>query len=90
MSQAVTGRERSVLADFFNDPSVMPATVAQQIFSVVPGIAGGIAGFILAAKLANARKVNTSGVLVASVLNAALTIGTIWLITEAVSDEITS
>lgn len=72
-----------VLSSFKRDPSKMPATVAQQIFSIVPGIAGGIGGFILAARLANTRKVKTRGVLVASGAVALLTLAAIFFIVEA-------
>lgn len=77
--------EKGIFATFLEDPSVLPATVAQQVFSIVPGIFGGIGGFILAARLANARQVKTKGVLIASVGLAALTLGAIFLIVE--SDE---
>jgi len=82
----VENEEQGIFAAFLEDPSVMPATVAQQVFSIVPGIFGGIGGFILAARLANARKVRTKGVLLASVGLAALTLGAIFLIVE--SDEV--
>lgn len=56
------------------------STVAQQIFSVVPGLAGGLAGFILALKLANTRRVNASEILLASGIVAAVTFSVIFLI----------
>lgn len=76
-----------MFAEFMADPSVMPTTVAQQIFSIVPGIAGGIGGFLLASRLARASKVRTRGVLIASGVVALLTLGSIYLIVEA--DEMT-
>ena len=75
--------EKGLFAQFMDDPSVMPATVAQQIFSIVPGIFGGIGGFILATRLAKARKVKTRGVIIASGVVALLTLGAIFLIVEA-------
>lgn len=83
ITQESTENAEGVLSAFKRDPSKMPATVAQQIFSIVPGIAGGIGGFILAARLANTRKVKTRGVLIASGVVAALTLGAIFLIVKA-------
>jgi len=59
---------------------MFPSTVAQQIFSIVPGIAGGLAGFILALKLANTKKVNAGQVMLASGLVAMITFASIFLI----------
>jgi len=75
--------EKGIFAQFLEDPSEMPATVAQQIFSIVPGIFGGIGGFVLATRLAKVRKVKTKGVLIASGVVALLTLGAIFLIVEA-------
>lgn len=71
-----------IISTLMNAKESMPATVAQQIFSVIPGIAGGLAGFLLAAKLANVKRVSTKGVLLAGALNAVLTFATIYLIVE--------
>lgn len=56
------------------------STVAQQIFSIVPGIAGGLAGFVLALKLANTKKVKASEVLLASGVVALTTFSVIFLV----------
>jgi hypothetical protein len=56
------------------------STVAQQIFSIVPGVAGGLAGFFLALKLANTKRVNASEVLLASGIVAAVTFSVIFLV----------
>ncbi len=48
------------------DRWMVPASLATQIFSVVPGIAGGLAGFVLASKLANAKAVKASEVMMAA------------------------
>ena len=79
-------KPRGIIGSLINDPSTMPATLALQLFSIVPGIAGGLAGFVLASKLANTRKVKTKGVLLAALLNAVLTLGSIYLIVSADED----
>jgi hypothetical protein len=56
------------------------STVAQQIFSIVPGVAGGLAGFILALKLANTKKVKASEVLLASGVVALTTFSVIFMV----------
>lgn len=56
------------------------STVAQQIFSIVPGVAGGLAGFILALKLANTKQVKASEVLLASGLVALVTFSVIFVV----------
>jgi predicted benzoate:H+ symporter BenE len=75
--------ETSALKQFINDPTVMPSTIAQQVVAVVPGIAGGIAGFWLAGRLANANRVKTSGVLAAAGLTAVVTLFTVLLVVES-------
>lgn len=88
MTAAIEPEEngRTLFQEFTDDPSKMPATVAQQLFSIVPGIAGGLTGLFLAGKLANVTRVKTSGVIMAAVANAVLTFLTVFLIVEA--DEI--
>ena len=56
------------------------STVAQQIFSIVPGVAGGLAGFILALKLANTKKVKAAEVLLASGIVALTTFAVIFVV----------
>ena len=80
--------KKGIFAQFMDDPTELPATVAQQLFSIVPGIAGGFAGFILAARLADTKRVKTKGVLIASALNAILTVATIFLIVAAEEKDI--
>ncbi len=75
-----------ILVKAFGATDTMPTTMAQQIFSIVPGIAGGLSGFVLASKLAKVRRVKSKGVWIAAGLNALLTFATIFLIVEA--DEI--
>jgi hypothetical protein len=59
---------------------MLSSTVAQQIFSIVPGVAGGLAGFILALKLANTKKVKASEVLLASGVVALTTFSVIFMV----------
>lgn len=56
------------------------STVAQQIFSIVPGVAGGLAGFILALKLAGTTKVKASEVLLAAGLVALVTFSVVFVV----------
>jgi len=56
------------------------STVAQQIFSIVPGVAGGLAGFILALKLANTKQVKASEVLLASGVVALTTFAVVFMV----------
>lgn len=79
--------QRSLLREFIDDPSQMPASIAQQIISIIPGIAGGLAGFYLAYRLANTRKVGTAGVLASSLLVAAVTFGAIYLVRDVGESE---
>jgi hypothetical protein len=46
----------------------------------VPGVAGGLAGFVLALKLADTKKVKASEVLVASGLVALTTFAVIFMV----------
>ena len=59
---------------------MVPASLAIQIFSIVPGIAGGITGFVLAQKLAQAKSVKATEVLLASGTVALITFLSIFLI----------
>jgi hypothetical protein len=79
-------KPRGIIGSLIDDPSTVPSTLALQLFSIVPGIAGGLAGFVLASRLANTRRVKTKGVLLASLLNAVLTLGSIYLIVGADED----
>lgn len=59
---------------------MMPTTWVIQLFSVIPGIAGGLAGIILAQKLSNARSVKASEAIFSAVLVAAATFASVFLI----------
>lgn len=63
--------------------SIMPASIGQQVFALVPGVAGGLAGFLLAYRLANVRRVKTAPVLLISLAIAAITIAAIFLVQPA-------
>jgi hypothetical protein len=58
----------------------IPATTAMQIFAVVPGVAGGLAGFWLARRIAERNEVRTSDVLKASGTVALATILAVLLV----------
>jgi hypothetical protein len=59
---------------------MLPASLAIQIFSIVPGIAGGVTGFVLAQKLAQAKSVKATEVLLASGAVALITFLSIFLV----------
>jgi len=59
---------------------MMPTTWVIQLFSIIPGIAGGLAGIILAQKLSNARSVKASEAIFSAVLVAAATFASVFLI----------
>jgi len=59
---------------------MFPTSLAIQIFSIVPGVAGGLAGFVLASKLATARSVKASEILLAAGTVAAITFGAVFLV----------
>lgn len=59
---------------------MIPSSLATQIFSIVPGIAGGLAGFVLASKLSNAKSVKATEVLMASGSVALITFLSVFLV----------
>ena len=61
---------------------MMPVPAAQQIFSIASGVAGGLAGIILAQKFTSARAMNVRAteVLAATGLSFLATFGAIFLI----------
>jgi len=86
--------QRNAITDYYNRTrtytaakvqplSIMPASIGQQVFALVPGVAGGLAGFLLAYRLANARRVRTAPVVLVSLLIATVTLASIFLITPA-------
>jgi len=54
-------------------PQRVPPTVAQQVFVIGSGIAGGAAGFFLAKELAGVEDVPVAPVAIATTLSAVLT-----------------
>lgn len=59
---------------------MIPASLSIQIFSIVPGIAGGLAGFVLASKLSNAKSVKATEVFLASGAVALVTFLSVFLV----------
>lgn len=76
-------RAREYAAERAQPLSVMPASIGQQIFALVPGVAGGLAGFLLAYRLANVRRIKTAPVLLVSLAIAAITIAAIFFVQPA-------
>lgn len=69
---------------------MMPVPAAQQIFSIASGVAGGLAGIILAQKFTSAKAISVSAteVLLATGLSFAATFGAIFLIRSFKSYEV--
>jgi len=59
---------------------MLPASLAIQVFSIVPGIAGGVAGFVLAQKLSRAKTVKTTEVMTAAGTVALVTFLAVFLV----------
>jgi hypothetical protein len=53
----------------------VPPTIAQQVFVIGSGIAGGVAGFILASKLSGVQDVPVPLVAVTTLVSVIFTIG---------------
>jgi CHASE2 domain-containing sensor protein len=58
---------------------MIPASIAQQIFTITASAAGGLVGFILAYKLRHALMVNTAEVSIATGVIIAATFGSLLL-----------
>mgnify|MGYP001818786720 CR=1 FL=1 len=69
-----------VREEITSDEWMIPSSLATQIFSIVPGIAGGLAGFVLASKLSNAKSVKATEVLMASGSVALITFLSVFLV----------
>ena len=61
-------------------PDRVPATVAQQVFVIGSGIAGGLAGFKLAQKFSQVEDVPVPPLAIATLVSIAFTFGAaVWL-----------
>jgi hypothetical protein len=61
----------------------VPASIGQQVFTITSGIAGGLAGFLLANRLKSATHVELKPLMIASAISAIATFGVVFMITEA-------
>ena len=61
---------------------IIPASIGQQIFAITSGVAGGLAGLVLATRLSNATTLKARGVLLASLITAAATFSVVYLVAE--------
>jgi hypothetical protein len=61
---------------------VMPASIGQQVFTIGSGVAGGLAGLILASRLTTATHVKATPLLVATLISVAATFGVVFMISE--------
>ena len=61
-------------------PERVPATIAQQVFVIGSGIAGGLAGFTLAQKFSKVHDVPVAPLAIATLVSIAFTFGAaVWL-----------
>lgn len=61
----------------------VPASIGQQVFTITSGVAGGLAGFLLAYRLKSASHIAVGPLMVASIISAVATFAVVFLITEA-------
>jgi hypothetical protein len=61
----------------------IPSSIGQQVFTITSGVAGGLAGFLLAYRLKSASHIAVGPLLAASLISAVATFGVVFLITEA-------
>jgi hypothetical protein len=64
--------------------SSMPVTMAQQTFTIVSGVAGGLAGFYLARELTGVDEVPIPAVVTAAMISGIATFGAVFIITREV------
>jgi hypothetical protein len=62
---------------------IVPASIGQQVYTITSGIAGGLAGFVLASRLTNATHVKATPLMIASAISAAATFAVVFMISEA-------
>ena len=62
-------------------PADIPASIGQQVFSITSGVAGGLAGLVLATRLSNSTRVNLQPVILASLVSAVATFAVVYMIT---------
>jgi hypothetical protein len=67
------------------EKSVISASIGQQIFTISSGVAGGLAGFLLAYRLKTSSHVHLKPLLLASLISAVATFGAVLLITAPTS-----
>lgn len=65
----------------------MPPTIAQQLFTIGSGIAGGLAGMVMARGLVGRTSVPTSYVIGATAISALFTFGAAFLLIRTLPEE---
>lgn len=79
-SLSVRPQQEPIVTDPVTGETALTPTLAQQVYVIGSGIAGGLAGFILAARLAGARSVPIPSLLLATLVSGAATFGSVYLI----------
>jgi hypothetical protein len=62
------------------DGGMISASIGQQVFTISSGIAGGLAGMVLATRLTGKTHVHMRGLLAASAISAIATFAAVYLI----------
>jgi hypothetical protein len=72
--------ESNSMLKILEAPDTVSPTIAQQMFVIGSGIAGGLGGIVLARKFTNVREVKVPVVAVATLVSIVATVGTaVWL-----------
>jgi len=61
---------------------LLPSSIGQQVFMISSGLAGGLAGFVLASRLTTATHVRAAPLMLASLIASMATFGVVFMITE--------
>ena len=67
-------------------PEKLPAPVAQQVFVIGSGIAGGLAGFYLAKRFIGIQEVSFPSVIGATLVSAIFTFGAAAMLAKSVEE----
>jgi len=69
-------------------PQKVPPAVAGQVFTIGSGVAGLLAGSVLAKELSNVKEVKASDLAVATLISALFTFGAAIMLSRAIRREV--